>query len=617
MTEIYIGDNLLDLYPKTVLAVTVQKIEIADLRGRNVNYSNAINAPWTENNARMFGYAYDEQSDTSIPYTQQNCRIIQNGVTLPLTICIIVKSEKKDFNLTFYEDIFDFFQSVNDQSITDVVPITNSSWEAGGIDTARTNTTGIISAILNWGKSGAIFQLNYFLPCFHYHTFVTGILNSTGLVASGSILTNDDYLDLVIPYYAEDFNYAESNIIPYFGKVNNSTATNIGMILVATRKVPFDTTEYGTYFDLPSDTYIFDNAVYGTFTAVIQVNAITWRLATYLRIQIYVNGTPVALYQVNFPTTDSGVQTITYTGQFLSGDVVDVRLTTDAAAIPDGADCTVVSGWTFAFAPTTDVVRASVNWNNLLPPITCRELLTDFFNRFGIIPKQVGLTLILKTIEEIILDRTNAVNWSGKLVNPDNYTITYDSNYAQSNYFGYDKSEDVNDPNLGRGSIDVANTNLDNAKTIYTSLFGNSLTEEVVSGYNVATIPVYDSTSTDIDTFAEKPGLRLLTLKDRTTEAAITFDASARTDYRLAYFVDPSLTKDTGFEYFLSQHYAALERSLQKNKVIEKYFLLTDYDISIFDPHKMIWDGNAYYIVNKIQNFVSGRVTKVVLFKTS
>jgi hypothetical protein len=294
-----------------------------------------------------------------------------------------------------------------------------------------------------------------------------------------------------------------------------------------------------------------------------------------------------------------------------------MNISSDAVSAPDGANCTVVAGWNFTFEPTTDVVRAMVNWNNLLPPVTCKELLTDFFNRFGIIPKQSGLTLVLKTINEIILDRANAVNWSAKLVNPDEYSITFDADFAQANYFRYEKSETVSDPDLGRGSIDIANTTLEAQTDIYTSIFGNSLTEQVVPGYNVGTVPVYDLTSTDIDTFAEEPGLRLMTLKDRTTEGAITFDAISRTDYRLAYFVDPAQTKDTGFQYFIDQHYSSLERSLQKNKVIEKYFLLTDQDISNFDPHKMIYDGNGYYIVNKIANFVSGRVTKVELFKTS
>ena len=258
-----------------------------------------------------------------------------------------------------------------------------------------------------------------------------------------------------------------------------------------------------------------------------------------------------------------------------------------------------------------------VSWSLLLPPILCRDLLSDFFNRFGIIPKQIESTLYLKTIDEIISDRSGSVDWSSKLVNPDNYLIGYETNYAQANYFSYQKSVDVSDPNLGRGSIDIANTNLDNSLTLFESVFSNSLTEVVVVGYNIAKIVVYDSASTGIDTFAEKPGLRLLTLRDRTTEDAVTFDATPRTDYRVGYFVDPSQTKDTGFEYFIGQHYGGLERSLQKNKIIDKYFLLTDYDISIFDPHLMIWDGNAYYIVNKISNFVSGRVTKVELFKTS
>jgi len=109
---------------------------------------------------------------------------------------------------------------------------------------------------------------------------------------------------------------------------------------------------------------------------------------------------------------------------------------------------------------------------------------------------------------------------------------------------------------------------------------------------------------------------KLLTLKARTTETAITFDGAARTDYKLGYFVDITQTKDTGFQYFVDQFYPSLESSLQQNKTITKFFNLTEVDVASYDQHKMIWDGHGYYLP-KIDKFIPGKITKVVLFKVS
>jgi hypothetical protein len=620
MTQIFVGDDLLDLYPNTVVALTVQKIDVAAISRRSLSFTNSIRCPWTNTNRLIFGYADSEMSETGIPYTALTCKIVQEGVTIIANAKLIISSSTSDsFNIVIYENFVDLIDSIKNKVISEIAPIASSSWLAGGIDTARTNTSGIVTVLLNWGKSGAIYQYDYFLPCFYYHSIITAILESTGLTLSGSILTDSDFLKLVIPYPGETFKYTQTYVSPFAAKGNNVGAINFSQILSGTRVISIDTIEYGTKLDATTETYTFDGEVNCTVTADIEINAITWRSATYIKIQIYKNGSEVAVYQLNSPGTGSGAQTITYTGDFVNGDVVKMNIQTDVGAIPNGADCTVVAGWTFTFSPTTSVARAIVNWNELWPKVKVINLIQDFFNRFGIIPKQEDETLYLKTIEEILLDRAGAVDWSGKLVNKEDYTISFNTEYAQENKFLYTKSDEVNDALSGSGSIDVANTNLEISKDIFGSIFENAISEEI-NDVMTATIPVYDSASTAIDEFSNKPGLKLLTIRsygDGTDFGGVTFDAISRTDYFMGYFLDPTRAKDTGFQYFIDNYYNTFGLSLQKNKVVSKRFLLTDSDIQNFDPHKMIWDGNSYYIVNKIPNYVSGRISNVELFKVS
>jgi len=261
---------------------------------------------------------------------------------------------------------------------------------------------------------------------------------------------------------------------------------------------------------------------------------------------------------------------------------------------------------------TNTTIGPFIVWNKILPDISLTDLIRDFSVRFGIVFKQVGNVLHMKTLQEIITDTINAVDWTSKRVNTHKDVTSFTSEYAQVNEFLH--SDLIDDPLVGRGTIDIISTALAPIKTIFTSALGNSITGPV-GVYNVATIPVYDATSTALDTFASSPGLRVLTLKARTTETAITFNAIARTDYRLAYFLDTEKAKDTGFKYFLSQFYADLGRSLQRTKMKDHYYNLSEQDVADYDPHKLIYDNGSYYIVNKIFTFVSGKVSKVNVFR--
>jgi hypothetical protein len=154
----------------------------------------------------------------------------------------------------------------------------------------------------------------------------------------------------------------------------------------------------------------------------------------------------------------------------------------------------------------------------------------------------------------------------------------------------------------------------DAAKTILTTVFKNSLTD-VVASRKVGIVPVYDNASTGITDFVNKPGIRLMMLKPRTTEASITFNAIARTDYKLAYFADTGLGKDAGFKYFLNTYYKSFGAAIESAKVIEEEYYLDAKDIASYDPLKLVQDEDGFYILDKLSSYVEGTVTKAQLIK--
>jgi len=608
---IYIGASMLDLYENNVIATTIKRLSIGDISKRYISYSNSFTVPRTNNNEVLLGYPSTQESTSSKPYMVQNARYDVDGVTIiPEAILIVDESIGNGIRITIYEKDYTFFKDIEGLTIADVNPIPSTSWQPDNIDVLRLATSGIVSVVLNWGKSGGIYQQNFFLPCFYYHTLIRSIFEFTGLEISGSILSDARFTDLVVPFSGE-FRYPDQSVNSLSGKANVASNYSIPDLNTGDGdvKINLGIAEYGgDNFDLVDDIYIFNGFRTASIEAVFDLSSITWGDGTTITVKIKDTSGDLATNTITSPSA-SGVVIVTYSGNFVDTTEISATISSDAVV---ATAVTINTGSYLKVTVTNDVSRSDVNWNNLWPNISCKDLVKDFLVRFGVVTKEKDGVIYFKTIEEIINDRANALDWSSKVVGTD--SIDFGTTYAQSNKMIYRDSEDVNSHDLGMGEIDVDNNTLPEVKTIYTSIFENTTTE-VTSGYNVATIPVYDSTSADIGDIVNPSKLKLLTTRDRVDESAITFYVTPRTDYLLGHFIDQTQTKDTGFQYFIDQFYHSFRESIQRTKTITKYFNLDSLDIHSYDQHVPIWDGQAYYIIESIDKFVSGKLTKVELLK--
>lgn len=644
MTLLYINDTLVDLPPKFDFATTIVKADFSDLTKRNINYTNSVKLQWTPVTIQLLGFALYEKSSTSIPYQKLTAKVVQNGVeTISDGIAWVVSADANGVTISVYENLVTLFDAITGKSVTKLYYLTPSSWLAAGIDTARLATSGAKALVLSWGKAGALFQLNYFLPSFFYYEMVQAILKQTGLTLSGAILTDTRFTDLLIPYFKEKWAYPQNVLdgLNQTAKLNAVTAMGTLPLTSAagTRLGPLDTyispvSPTVNTWNLALAEWVVPNIgspdgvdfAVGGFTIDINYD-ITYNgvvngnfRADLIRVRDGITSTQEIL--VPFESNPGGP--ITLPGQVIStgtaldktirnGDKFYLVVYNDFSGTDDVS--VTLNTLTLAFTSYTAVSRTLVNWNFLLGDIQQMDVLRDFTVRFGIVYKQVGSTLYLKTLEEIITDISNAVDWTSKRVKiaPDDQLVFKGLNYGQRNTFDYNDQQD--DASLGQGLITISNGSLEAERSVFTSEFENCLTSTIDSGKK-AVIPVYDATSTNIDTFAKEPGLKLVTQRAKdAAEPTISFNGVARSDYKVGYFVDALKTKDTGFQYFLSQFYPSLNSALQKAKTITRHYNLTEGDIANYDPHKMIYDDGSYFIVDTIDKFVPGKLTKVILFK--
>jgi hypothetical protein len=599
MDVVYIDSQIIDLDPKNSIAWTIQRVDIGELSKNYISFSNTIKAADTEKNNRVFQNAKLENSDGTFQYGFQDCKVVQNGVE-----SIIGKAQITGFDGSFYTIvIYDSFVSLvsllEGKTLKDIY-YGNISWLPAGIDAARLNTSTFISAVMNWGRD-AIYEANYFLPCYFYKDLITKIFQLGGYTPSGQILTNTDFTELVCAPF-ERFKYNND-----FSKITKPTADLIELSVSASGsfKPTFDTGDITPY---TGNGIITAELVIEWTKDPSSTSNIVVRLVGRTSGTIFGSGAPIT----GNISTNQVYEFTDITPVLAETLEIELVYTKDASYPSDLVDIQVLQGDTSINFDCSTVNRGNPRWSELTGDKSLPSVLKDFFVRFGIIYKIDGNIVNLKTIEEICTDTASAVDWSSKRVNRKKSLIDFKTTYAQSNYLLHE--DNVKDKFLGSGNLAIANTTLQAAKDFFTSAFTHAKRWTGI-GYEVMSSPVYESASTGIDDVKNEAPLMIGTLKARTTEAAITFNATARTDYKLAYHADASQTKDTSFRYFLSKYYPTLSLALQKNKVCKYEYYLNEMDITNYDPHKMIYDSGSYYLINKIDKFRSGKITTVELFK--
>lgn len=619
---IYIGDDLLHISAKSLLAVTYQLVDIRDLIDRKISFSSNVELPPTENNLALLGSPNNVKSESSIPYEQIQARCVSNGLEYFKGRLEIAQAQGR-IKANIKQNIIDIFEQIRGLKLVDLDFLSDSAWLAADIDTARTASSGVVSPVINWGQFQSTPAINstLYLPSYFYRETVQAILDSTGFTFAGdALMSNSDLDDLIMPFSRGSFEYDQK-----FEDDRTFNATfngNQQITTSTTEQIDLDSAEQnGLYFNVATSQYEIPS-----FTGTLEIG----KLNLFLDITMDVNitsGTGVDLEIRIIGTTDgtlvtSGVFSIT------SDQVVKRSISILDTPAYSGDDYYAEIVVTFQPASTAIITINPVffygnftkeinrNWvfhKYLLPDIDQTELLTDFFVRIGAFftLDTDGVTVNVNTINDVINAKYLARDWTDKRVKRDDRIIFSYESYTQSNYFKYTQGDGVSET-MGRGNLPVGNQNLDSDSVFFESPFENcqTLNPEDVA-INMAYIPVYDGTSVNIEDFVNDPGIKLLTLRPRgTNEPSVTFNATPRADYQVGYFVDVSEDKDTGFQYFIDQYYSGLVAAFDKTKLIDRDYVLTEEDITtdLF----IIYDSGNYFLVNKIPKFIPGQVTEAV-----
>lgn len=605
---IIVNDIVLDLYPNTIITQTIKANEVGDVKTRNVSYTNSFKIPLTENNNLIFEYANQIQSETGIPYAQIPVRQIENGIEIIRNGYLQMTQADNSYNIFILSSGYGFFNQIEGKYLVDLdLSALIADFDP---DATMNTTTGVIFPVINYGDfDGSSMDANTNLPSTYYHTIINQIFEDAGYEKSGAIFSNAKYLNLIIPYGRKNFLYDGKFSIPFeFSAITSGSQVFVNPVL--NDNIDFvNETKESTYYNSGTGRFTNSNAVtiYGDWFATLTY---TFSGGIGFTVQIRKNGATI-LATAN-GTVAGGTIVLDSRVSYPNG--VTMQQTEYIEVIFTGTTGTVtITDGNFYNSIRSNIAVVpgnAIDYGKLLPDVTQKEIITDFAVRFGLILEEKDGTVYCKSLDEIILDKANALDWTNKNVTRKDSISFTPLEYAQNNYFDYSNTDELIDKVFGRGNLAVSNANAQLDKSIFQSVFNNTATI-LVATVLAAKIPIYEA-STTRDIFDNEPGIRLLLVRDKYSyEPTI----NGETSYKVAYFEDPNQTYTMDFNQFLEDAYYYFGLSLQKAKVPSREYLLTDIDISEFSFLYPVFDKDSYFLVNTIKNYVSGKMTSVELFK--
>jgi hypothetical protein len=631
---IYIDDQLIDLPDRVRLGMTFQFYDVGAIQSRFANYTNRFEVPKTNVNKTIFGNADRVESLSLIPYKKLPARIVLRGKQIVKNGLAIIKEASDVFQIEIYSNTFGFFDAVGEKTL-DQLNLREFDYYSGAPDTM------IKYPWLNYSfLDPDADTMNYKgseLASMSYKTFIQEIFKQNGYEASGNILDDPKLERMYIagcgfkPRSAEFTRPKEFEARRTAGSVFAATTTyqkvNLTEIIKASEW--YDGTNTYTVEDPMGGLYGGVWFVFDAF-ALVDIASVTTTSGTVLGVDIRLfsntgaypfaggTGAQIVNLEISERAQDAGV--LTGGGPVAGQEGVQLYLEIRVSGLP-GTTADIEFNQVRLWNKVLDTRAENegilyIDAASIAPQIKQKDLLRDFFTRFGVIAKEgPNSTMILKTVDEVIVDKHLAVDWTNKRdsTRPDSVGFDYRA-YEQNNYFKYNVDDDDLAEDTGEGIIVIDNEQLAIDKTIYSSIFQACATSKQgneTSGFIYgAFIPVFDDPD---DENGQAPGLRLVMIRDRRPEEPE--EAGGIEDYEVAYFIDPAEPYDCGFQDFIDAHYKYFSQSLQRIKAVTRFYYLTPDDIEKLDQHRLVYDHGAYYLLEKVKDFKFGNLTQVNLFK--
>lgn len=617
--------------PNVNFARTLQVNDIGNITNRNSNFTQSIKLERTARNKGIFEQAYNVGSQTNVPYRKATCDVIDADTGLHIIYkgwAVLLESNDKEYSITIYDGVIDFYKSIDNLTLTEcsIQDLNHIKSVANVINSWSGNLPyRYILADYNGNNltpAGSV-NIDFQVPSAKVSYLWEKVFEYVGFNFEGSIFDHEYFQNLWLSYPKPN-----SQEKPELNLITEQTSS------IVTIETQWPTGDGGTFYGSASYVSFLPNSytsIYYTQAGGATVNGL---FRFYFDPAVFtltgnfptISSSRIGAYKINGLTIspDPIVFVNIANGNYLDislniGDRVildlyyqDVAIVLRGSVTPAGSSFlngqtqtsfNYISGFNLGF----DEAFIDFKVSDLVSEIVKRFGLTLFKDKFSNTIKFLTASELLQSDE--IIDLTD------KFIDKISEKYTF-GNYAKRNTFKYKYNDSEQTHNNGFISID--NENLNEEVTILNSLIYSPerLQSDFLTGSNV--YKIWNKEIKDDET-VEYKGLdgRFYFLRAEEKFQSLNIgstilgvEQTVQKYYRESYFRLP-------FQNIIQDFYAPIESIFNKAKLVSCFFWFKKKDVANFDFSKLyfIEQLSSYYLVNKINNFVENKATKVDLIE--
>lgn len=622
MVEIVTDNGILELDDLTRIKYTAQISDIFNIAQVKASHTDSFSLPKTANNVRILKNLGLVGSTSPFPYDKVSVTVKEKGFDVIKNGWLTIKETTDRYIVNVIEGTIDFFKEIENINIGDLD--LSEINHVKDLDTVIDSFTNEDYRYIFGDYNGRNFvdssiNIDYQIPSVRYKYILDKIFSYFGWSKSGSIFSNDDYLDSWVTYPKAPLTGSVEVAELAKGNFVSNSPTKVTSGLPGTQ--PFYTYRFdninswdsssvseGTLinnwsYEIPeSNKYSIRISSKGYFAFLVNYTSTLYAI-THFRISVLVNGNVIGEPLTVF--NEAGEEYFTeYVGILSEGDVVSFMYfgtTLGVNSIP------VSLNQEFTEVLIRRSESPEISFTEEFKDFKITDFFNDFMRRFGLTmnPDNESKHITFISLPERI-DRANVLDWSDKFIRrtKESYVI---GSYAQKNFY---KHKYINDNEaFNDGVLIVNNKNLQPEKTLYTSPF-YSRTNRISEDFENSFIyPIWEREPKEDDSGevgVEYRGLSGMwfVIKQKTKIAPDTglitevgIGESAKVDsYPVIY------SNGTHFFDLVPIYYNGYMRLLNSCKVHEMEFNLNQLDRIRLDLTKPIYVSaeSSYYILNKV-----------------
>lgn len=626
---LYINGQRADLDSGQAIAQTRQVNDLNSLENRQASYTNKFSLPKTGNNLRILEHLTLTGNNSTVPYRKNECSLYsESGECFIYKGWAIISDGGDDFDAVIYDGIIDLYKNIENKSLADLdlsalthdktVNAVLQSWTTNlpyryiladyNGKTSYDNANGpnnkvnidyivpSVSVAHLWEKiflyagatySGAVFNTEGFKNLWmSYPKGVTTNENDQEVFASSSYIMYNDFFY----WYSFWLNYAtaETNLLVQTNNHKHMKVAQAGYYRLEVSGTMQINHPITLQYAKNAEAYNLPNAIPAFNTLKSQINS---NEPFFCSVGIYLNANEsVCMF----------FKHLTGNFRFNENSQISVRL---IKSTPN-----------------------SINFSAALADFSMRDFLSEIVHRFGLtmFKDKYRNHYEFLTLSEF-LGGSDAADWSDKYVRKVSESYIY-GNYAQQNWMRYNYNEKESSHN--DGFIGIDNVNLPDSRDIIKSrIYSPEAGKVNYFGRQTNVYKLWDKEIVDEPGPGEEPYsyksldkryyfLRSQIVSSNNGSIVLGSGTMGTEIYNIGsrcveYFWKLSFTD------IITEYYGPAKQLLDRSLIINAELYLTEADIAGFSFKKLYYfrQLGAYFIMNKINNYVPGKPVKCELVR--